>query len=165
MGVSGCGKTTIAALLAARLGWQLAEADAFHSAGNVEKMRNAIPLTDEDRGPWLDAIAEWIDAARAAHRPGVVTCSALKRRYRERLSAGRDDVRFVYLRGTYDLIARRIAERAHDYMPAALLQSQFDALEEPETDENPIVVSIEQPPEKIVAEIVGALQLASRGNS
>jgi len=164
MGVSGCGKTTIAALLAARLGWQLAEADAFHSAANVEKMRNAIPLTDEDRGPWLDAIAEWIDAARAAHRPGVVTCSALKRRYRERLSAGRDGVRFVYLRGTYDLIARRIAERAHDYMPAALLQSQFDALEEPETDENPIVVSIEQPPEKIVAEIVGALQLASRGN-
>lgn len=165
MGVSGCGKTTIAGLLAARLGWQLAEADAFHSAANVEKMRNGIALTDEDRGPWLDAIAQWIDAARAAHRPGVVTCSALKRRYRDRLSGGSDDVRFVYLQGSYDLIARRIAARAHEYMPAALLQSQFDALEEPGADENPIVVSIAQPPATIVAEIVGALGLTSRGNS
>jgi len=157
MGVSGSGKTTIAALLAARLGWRLAEADAFHSPANVAKMRSGIPLTDADREPWLGAIAAWIDGVRAAGSRGVVTCSALKRRYRERLARGRDDVRFVYLRGDYALIAARIAARTHEYMPSSLLRSQFDALEEPAADENPIVVAIDRPPAEIVDEVVAAL--------
>lgn len=157
MGVSGSGKTTVAGLLAARLGWRLAEADAFHSAANVAKMRNGIPLTDADREPWLAAIAGWIDALRAAGARGVVTCSALRRRYRERLARGRDDVRFVYLRGDYDLVAERIAARTHEYMPPSLLRSQFETLEEPGTEENPIVVAIDQPPQAIVEAVVAAL--------
>jgi gluconokinase len=157
MGVSGCGKTTVAARLADRLRWQLAEADMFHSAANIAKMRSAIPLTDADRWPWLDGIAKWIDAGRSAHRPGVITCSALKRRYREIIIGDRPDVRLVYLKGDYDLIARRMATREEHYMPVGLLQSQFDALEEPGPDENAIVVSIEPRPEDIVAEIVAAL--------
>lgn len=158
MGVSGCGKTTIAALLAERLGWQLAEADEFHSAANVAKMKGGIALTDEDRGPWLDAIARWIDGVRAAGSHGVVTCSALRRRYRDRLAAGRDDVRFVYLRGDYALVAARLAARTHAYMPASLLKSQFDTLEEPGPDENPIVVAIDRPPAAIVDEVLAALR-------
>jgi gluconokinase len=158
MGVSGSGKTTVAAELAHRLGWQLAEADMFHSPANVEKMRSGIPLTDEDRWPWLAAIAKWIDEARASGRPGVITCSALKRRYREIIIGDRPDVRLVYLKGDYDLIARRMAAREHHYMPVGLLQSQFDALEEPGPDENAIVVPIDSAPEDIVEKIVGELR-------
>jgi carbohydrate kinase (thermoresistant glucokinase family) len=157
MGVSGCGKTTVAAQLAERLGWQLAEADMFHSPANVEKMRGGIPLTDEDRWPWLAAIAKWIDAARAAGKPGVITCSALKRRYRDIIVGDRPDVRLVYLKGDYGLIAGRMAARAHHYMPVGLLQSQFDALEEPGADENAIVVPIDAAPEEIVAKIVASV--------
>jgi gluconokinase len=163
MGVSGCGKTTIAGLLAARLGWRLAEADAFHSPANVAKMRGGIPLTDADREPWLDAIARWIDEVRAAGGRGVVTCSALRRRYRERLARGRGDVRFVYLRGDYALIAGRLTARTHEYMPSSLLVSQFETLEEPGPDENPIVVEIDRAPEAIVDEVVG--RLMSPGSS
>jgi gluconokinase len=163
MGVSGCGKTTIAGLLAARLGWQLAEADAFHSPENVAKMRSGIPLTDADREPWLDGIAAWIDEVRAAGSRGVVTCSALARRYRERLARGRDDVRFVYLRGDYALIAGRLAARTHAYMPPSLLQSQFDTLEEPGPEENPIVVPVDQEPGAIVDEVLA--RLTSPGSS
>ena len=159
MGVSGSGKTTVAAALAQRLGWQLAEADRFHSPANVEKMRSGIPLTDEDRWPWLAAIAKWIDEARASGRPGVITCSALKRRYREVIMGDRPDVRLVYLKGDYDLIARRMAAREHHYMPLGLLRSQFDALEEPGPDENAVVVPIESPPEEIVEEILAELRL------
>lgn len=161
MGVSGCGKTTVAAQLAERLGWQLAEADMFHSPANVEKMRSAIALTDEDRWPWLAAIAKWIDAARATGKPGVITCSALKRRYRDIIVGDRPDVRLVYLKGDYDLIAGRMAAREHHYMPVGLLQSQFDALEEPGPDENAIVVSIASRPEDIVEEVVAALHASS----
>jgi gluconokinase len=157
MGVSGCGKTTVAAQLAERLGWQLAEADMFHSPANVAKMRSGIALTDEDRWPWLAAIAKWIDAARAAGKPGVITCSALKRRYREIIVGDRPDVRLVYLKGDYALIARRMAARAHHYMPVGLLQSQFDALEEPGPDEKAIVVPIGSPPSEIVTQIVTAI--------
>lgn len=157
MGVSGCGKTTIAELLAARLGWQLAEADAFHSPANVAKMRSGVPLTDADREPWLDAIAGWIDRVRAAGSRGVVTCSALRRRYRERLARGRDDVRFVYLRGDHALIARRLAARSHEYMPSSLLKSQFDTLEEPGPDENAIVAGIDREPGVIVEQVIAAL--------
>ena len=152
MGVSGCGKSTVAARLAERLGWDLAEADTFHCAANVEKMRSGIALTDEDRWPWLDAIAAWIGAARAQDRPCIVACSALKRRYRERLAGGHGDVRFVYLKGDYDLVASRIAGRTGHYMPLALLQSQYDALEEPAADEKALVLSIERPVEALVEE-------------
>src|SRR5512138_2398168 len=107
MGVSGSGKTTVAKLLAERLGWQFAEADEFHSPANVAKMRGGMPLTDEDREPWLAAIAEFIDEARASAKPAVVTCSALKRRYRDILVGPRRDVALVYLKGDYDTIASR----------------------------------------------------------
>ena len=122
-------------------------------------MRAGVPLTDEDRAPWLDAIAAWIDAIRAANEHGVVTCSALKRAYRERLAHGHRDVRFVYLRGERDLVAQRMSGREGHYMPLALLQSQFDTLEEPGPDEHPLAVSIEAQPEEIVAAIEAALGL------
>jgi len=157
MGVSGCGKTTVAGLLARRLGWQAAEADDFHSPANVAKMRAGTPLADEDRWPWLAAIAAWIDKALAQGKPGVVTCSALKRSYRDVIIGKREAVRLVYLKGSYELIARRLAERKHEYMPASLLASQFEALEEPGPGENPIVVPIELSTEAIVERILGSL--------
>ena len=150
MGVSGCGKSTVASKLAERLGWSLAEADSFHSPANVGKMRSGTPLTDEDRWPWLDAIATWIDEQRAKGNSSVVACSALRRVYRERLSSGHDDVRFVYLRGDYDVIASRLAGRTGHYMPPSLLASQFQTLEEPGSDENPLVMDVERPIDEIV---------------
>ncbi|HEX4331123.1 MAG TPA: gluconokinase [Usitatibacter sp.] len=165
MGVSGCGKTTVAGLLAQHLGWQVGEADLFHSPANVAKMRAGIPLTDEDRWPWLAAIAAWIDAALAQGKPGVITCSALKRSYRDVIIGKREAVRLVYLQGSYEVIARRIASRQHDYMPPILLQSQFDALEEPGPDENPIVVSVELSPEQIVQRILATLIPAPSGSA
>ena len=156
MGVSGCGKTTVAGLLAQRLGWQLAEADDFHSPENVARMRAGIALTDEDRRPWLRAIAAWIDEALSQGKSGVVTCSALKRRYRDVLIGDREGVRLVYLKGSYEVIAARIAARRHEYMPASLLKSQFDALEEPGPDEHPIVVPVELTPHEIVEAILGS---------
>jgi gluconokinase len=153
MGVSGCGKTTIAHRLAQRLHREFAEADIFHSAANVDKMRVGVPLTDADRWPWLDAIAAWIDKARKEGRPCVVTCSALKRAYRERLAHGHDDVRFVYLQGSYETVAGRLEGRKGHYMPPSLLQSQYDALEEPGTDEHPVVMSIEEPADVLVEKL------------
>ena len=111
MGVSGCGKSTIGALLAQRLRWEFEDADWFHPASNVDKMHSGIPLTEEDRRPWLNAIAAWIDATRRAGGHGVIACSALKRRYRNVLIGDRADVRLVYLKGDETLIARRIATR------------------------------------------------------
>jgi gluconokinase len=157
MGVSGCGKSTIAARLAQRLGWDFAEADTFHSPRNVEKMRSGIPLTDADRWPWLDAIAAWIGAARDEGRSCIVACSALKRRYRERLASGHGDLRFVYLRGDYGVVATRLAGRSGHYMPLSLLQSQYDALEEPGPEEDPIVASIADPVESIVDAVMREL--------
>jgi gluconokinase len=157
MGVSGCGKTTVASRLAQRLQWQFVEADAFHSAANIEKMRAGIPLSDEDRRPWLDAIATWITAARAQGTPCIVACSALKRSYRERLARGAEDVRFVYLRGELETVAARMAGRTGHYMPVSLLKSQFEALEEPGSDEDPIVLSIDSPVEALLDEIVATL--------
>jgi carbohydrate kinase (thermoresistant glucokinase family) len=157
MGVSGSGKTTVGTLLARRLGWPFADADAFHPPENVARMRAGIALTDADRGPWLEAIARWIDAARASGGGGVVACSALKRRYRDRILGGRDDVRLVHLDGPYDLVARRMAERPHHYMPVTLLKSQFDALEKPGTGERALVLPIDAPPGDIVERIVAAL--------
>jgi gluconokinase len=157
MGVSGSGKTTIGAQLALRLHWEFADADWFHPPANVEKMHAGIPLEDADRWPWLEAIARWIDARRHARQHGIVTCSALKRRYRAVLIGDRADVRLIYLKGEEALIARRIAARHEHFMPASLLQSQFDALEEPGPEERAIVVSIESSPHEIVEKILAEL--------
>lgn len=154
MGVSGSGKTTIGKGLADRLGWEFQDADGFHPAANVEKMRAGIPLTDEDRWPWLHAIAAWIDETRRAGRHGVVTCSALKRAYREILVGDRDDVCLVHLAGEREVIARRMAARHGHFMPPTLLDSQFAALEAPGRDERPVVAAIEATPEAIVADIL-----------
>ncbi|MEN3352598.1 MAG: gluconokinase [Betaproteobacteria bacterium] len=159
MGVSGSGKTTVAALLAALLRWELADADAFHPATNIQKMNSGIPLTDEDRWPWLQAIAAWIDDTRRAGSHGIVACSALKRSYRDILVGTRHDVRLVYLKGDAALIGQRAAGRRGHFMPIALLPSQFDTLEEPRADENPIVVFIDADPKAVAARILAALQI------
>ncbi len=162
IGVSGSGKTTVAALLAERLRWAFEDGDDFHPPANVEKMRSGVALTDEDRGPWLDAIAAWIDATRNAGGHGVVACSALKRRYRSVLMGGRPDVRLIYLQGDRDLIARRLAPRHGHFMPASLLQSQFEALEEPGPDEDPVTVSVAQRPHEIVERVLALLPVPRR---
>ncbi|MGO9996699.1 MAG: gluconokinase [Acetobacteraceae bacterium] len=158
MGVSGSGKTTIARGVAEREGWRLLEGDAFHPPSNVAKMHAGTPLTDEDRWPWLRAIAHEIDAMRARGEQGVVACSALKRSYRDILIGDRTDVVLVYLQGSKALIAERIASRKGHFMPAALLDSQFATLEEPGPDEHPIVVSIGTSPEAIVDAVVDGLK-------
>lgn len=165
MGVSGAGKSTVGLLLAQRLGWMFRDADEFHPAANVDKMQRGVPLTDEDRAPWLAAIAGWIDETRRSGRQGVVTCSALKRRYRDVLVGDRADVRLVYLKGDEVMIAGRMAARRDHFMPASLLRSQFAALEEPAREENPIVVSIEPEPSEIVARILSELGISGRGPS
>jgi gluconokinase len=159
MGVSGSGKTTVAALLAGRLRWPFEDGDDFHPPANVEKMHGGVPLTDEDCWPWLDAIAAWIDGTRRAGGRGVVACSALKRRYRDVLLGGRPDVRLVYVPGDRTLLARRLAARYGHLMPAGLLASQSDALEEPGPDEDPVVVSVEPRPREIVARILSLLRI------
>jgi gluconokinase len=158
MGVSGSGKTTIAANLAERLGWTFEDGDRFHPASNVAKMSAGQPLTDDDRWPWLQAIADEID--RVARNSGhvVIACSALKRAYRELLVHGRDDVRIVFLDGSQALIADRIARRKGHFMPPGLLDSQFKTLEPPQADEHPITVSIDAPVEVIVENIVAQLR-------
>jgi gluconokinase len=160
MGVSGSGKSTVGALLALRLRWEFEDADWFHPASNVEKMHNGVPLTDEDRRPWLGAIAAWIAETRRSGGHGVIACSALKRRYRNVLVGNRADVRLVYLKGDEAIIARRIATRHEHFMPRSLLHSQYAALEEPGPDENPIIVSIEPAPREIVAQVLSALNMA-----
>ena len=157
MGVSGCGKSTIASMLAHRLNWIYEDGDWFHPQSNVRKMHAGEPLTDEDRWPWLHGIAAWIDATRRVGNHGTVACSALKRAYRDILVGKRTDVRIVYLKGEQDLIARRLAARDGHFMPPSLLESQFAALEEPQPDEHPIVVSIVPHPREIVEEIVKRL--------
>jgi gluconokinase len=159
MGVSGSGKSTVGALLASRLRWEFEDADWFHPASNVDKMHAGVPLTDEDRQPWLAAIAAWIDKTRRSGGHGVIACSALKRGYRDVLMGDRPDVSLVYLKGDESLIARRIATRHEHFMPQSLLHSQFEALEEPGPDEHPVIVSIEREPREIVARILSALNL------
>ena len=162
MGVSGAGKSTIASRLAQRLNRTLLEGDTLHPPQNVEKMKRGIPLADEDRLPWLLAIAAKIDAARKAREPIVVTCSALKRAYRATLAAGDGDVGFVYLKGAKDLIARRLASRVGHFMPPQLLDSQFAALQEPEADEPSIIVAIDPAPDAIVESIVARFVMQER---
>jgi carbohydrate kinase (thermoresistant glucokinase family) len=159
MGVSGSGKTTIAALLGQRLGWQFQDADWFHPRANVEKMHSGVPLTDEDRWPWLAAIAQWLDGCIASDKPGIVGCSALKRAYRDVLVGDRrrGEVGLVFLNGSKELIGRRLAARHDHFMPASLLDSQFATLEPPGPDEAPIEVSIDAMPSEIVDAIVEQL--------
>jgi gluconokinase len=156
-GVSGSGKSTIASMLAHRLHWIYEDADWFHPKSNIEKMHAGRPLTDEDRWPWLHAIAAWIDATRHIGNHGVIACSALKRAYRDILVGERPDVQIVFLKGDRELIARRLAARDAHFMPPSLLDSQFAALEEPQADERPIVVSIVPHPREIVENIVREL--------
>jgi gluconokinase len=155
MGVSGSGKTTVGELVAARLGWRYAEADEFHPASNVAKMAAGQPLTDEDRLPWLRAIAAWIDARIAEGQPAVVTCSALRRAYRDVLR--RPQVRFVYLRADRELIARRLTERRGHFFKVGLLESQFRTLEEPGQDEGAATVTIAGAPEEIAEAVLAAV--------
>ena len=162
MGVSGAGKSTVASKLAARLDRPLVEGDSLHPPSNIAKMSQGIPLDDDDRLPWLKAIAARIDAARRAGQPIIVTCSALKRSYREILTDGHDDIGFVYLQGGRDLIAQRLAARKGHFMPPGLLDSQFAALQEPADDEPSIVIAIDAAPEDIVASIVEKFALAPR---
>jgi gluconokinase len=140
MGVSGCGKSTVAGLLAGRLGWDFEEGDDLHPAANVAKMASGHRLDDVDRWPWLVKVAEWIGNHIDVGRSGIITCSALKQSYRDVLRGER--VVFVYLAGTREQIARRLAARHGHYMPASLLDSQFDALEPPTPEENSITVEI-----------------------
>lgn len=158
MGVSGSGKTTVAALLAGRLGWEFVDADDFHPPANVLKMHGGAPLTDADRAPWLTAMAAWVEATRAVGRHGVLACSALKRGYRRVLTDGHADVRVVYLRGDKALIGRRQAARHNHFMPPSLVDSQFATLEEPGPEEHPLTVSVAPQPDAIVDGIVRALR-------
>ncbi len=158
MGVSGSGKTTIAKGIAAAFGCAFQEGDALHPPANVEKMRAGTPLTDDDRWPWLDKIAAVIDGWRAKGESGVLTCSALKRAYRDRIIGDRADVRLVYLKGSKELIGKRVAARHHDYMPASLLDSQFATLQEPTPDEHPVVVDVGGVPDVVIVEVVRLLR-------
>jgi carbohydrate kinase (thermoresistant glucokinase family) len=153
MGVSGGGKSTVARALAERLGWPLAEGDDFHSPANIAKMHSGTALNDADRMPWLEAIAAWIDERRKAGRFGIVTCSALKRAYRDLLSAGRPDVLFIFLKGSPVVMAGHLAGRHGHFMPASLLSSQFETLEEPGRDEPVLTVDAALPVDAIVSEI------------
>lgn len=155
-GVSGSGKTTIGKLLARRLGWPYAEADAFHSAANVAKMAAGTPLSDADRWPWLRAIAAWIDERIAKGEHGVVSCSALRRSYRDVLR--RPEARFVYLRGNPELIAARVAVRKEHFFKLGMLDSQFAILEEPSEDEHVISVASAEKPDQIVEEVIAVLR-------
>jgi len=157
MGVSGSGKTTLGLLLASRLSWPYAEADGFHSAANVAKMAAGHPLTDDDRWPWLRSIAAWIDERIARGETGVVTCSALKRSYRDVLR--RPAARFVYLRGSHELIASRMAARTGHYFKPGMLDSQFADLEAPTADEGVVDVGIDGEPAKIVDDIIAATRV------
>jgi carbohydrate kinase (thermoresistant glucokinase family) len=157
MGVSGSGKTTIGEKLAARMSWRYEDADTFHPPSNVAKMSAGQPLTDEDRWPWLKAIAAEIDRACTAGERLVIGCSALRRIYRDVLVHGRDDVRFIYLDGTQALIADRIGQRKGHFMPPGLLTSQFQTLEPPLPDERAMTVSIDAQVEVIIDRIISQL--------
>ena len=156
-GVSGSGKTTVGAMLAGRLGWLFADADDFHPAANIAKMRAGIPLTDEDRLPWLRAIAAWMDEQIALNNPGVIACSALKRSYRDVLLGGRSQAQMVFLAVDRQVLAARLAARHGHFFPQQLLSSQFDALEPPQPDERVISVAPGTDPAATVAAIIAVL--------
>jgi gluconokinase len=158
-GVSGAGKTTIGKLLADELGWQFYEADDFHPRSNIEKMRRGRPLTDEDRWPWLERLREQLTRSVAAKEDAVLACSALKRAYREHLRVS-GEVKFVFLRGDYALIAKQLCHRRGHFMNPELLRSQFADLEEPKSDEDVLTIELGRTPEELVKEIKTNLGLA-----
>ena len=158
MGVSGSGKSTIASHLAERLGWAFEDGDKFHPPSNVAKMSAGHPLTDEDRWPWLQAIADEVDRICESGGHVVIACSALKRAYRDVLIHGRKDIGLVFLDGRQSLIAERMARRQNHFMPPGLLDSQFKTLERPDASEHPLTVSIDAPVETIVQDIVDKLR-------
>lgn len=149
MGVAGSGKSTVAHALRDRLGWSIAEGDDFHPAANITKMSSGTPLTDEDRWPWLDLIAEWTAAHDGAGESTIVTCSALRRIYRDRLRAAPGRTVFVHLVGGQDLLSGRMAERTDHFMPPSLLPSQFAALEPLEDDEEGFAIDINRSVDEI----------------
>ena len=157
-GVSGAGKTTIGQLLAEEFGWRFYEADDFHSQANTDKMRQGVPLTDEDRWPWLENLGELIKRCVAAGENAVLACSALKEAYRRRLRVNAD-VKLVFLRGHYELIANQLRHRRGHFMNPALLQSQFADLEEPQPGEASIVIELGRSPRKLVQEIKSKLRI------
>jgi carbohydrate kinase (thermoresistant glucokinase family) len=159
MGVSGSGKSTIGEALSRRLGWRYEDGDSFHPAANVAKMSAGQPLTDEDRWPWLKAIAAEIERCRQGQEHIIIACSALRKAYRDILVHGQDDTRIVYLDGSQNLIADRLQRRKGHFMPPGLLDSQFATLEPPGPDERPVVVCIDAPVETIVDQILQQLQL------
>lgn len=158
MGMAGAGKTTVGTCLAMQIGWRFFDADSFHPAVNIAKMRRGIPLTDADREPWLIRVQTLIAGLLAYEVSAVIACSALKRRYRERLWTGHPDVRLVYLKADYALLRRRLAQRRGHFVGADLLPSQIEILEEP-VAESAVIVDAALPPEEIVAAIRQALSL------
>lgn len=157
MGVSGSGKSTVAALLAERLGWIFVDGDSFHTPEHIAKMHAGRALDDEDRAPWLARIAAWIRQRLEADESGVVVCSALRRSYRDLLTGGSRRVRIVYLEGDKEVIAGRLAHRHGHFMAPGLLASQFAVLEPPGPDEHPITVGILEAPEAVTAQILARL--------
>lgn len=158
MGVSGSGKSTIAVMIAERLGYTFAEADNFHSPDSVKKMESGIALQDDDRWPWLERLGTWMSGKAHAGESTVITCSALKRSYRDVLREGAHDVDFIHLHGSVDLIRDRMAGRSGHYMPVSLLQSQVDTLEPLGEDEHGIIVDLAKTPEQIVDEAIAWLK-------
>jgi gluconokinase len=157
-GVSGAGKTTIGKLLAEQLGWRFLEADDFHPRANIEKMRSRRPLTDEDRWPWLERLRDQISISLASKQDAVLACSALKRAYREHLRVS-GEVKFVFFRGDYALIAERLRHRRGHFMNPELLRSQFADLEEPKSDEDGLTIELGRTPHELVEEIKTRLNL------
>ena len=155
MGVAGSGKTTVGKTLATHLGWGFYDADDFHPPENIIKMASGIPLNDADRAPWLATLHQLISSSLKADRPGVLACSALKERYRQQLVGDNEDVKIVYLKGSYELIWSRMSRRMEHYMKPQMLQSQFEALEEP-TDA--LTIDISMPMEDIVREILKSME-------
>ena len=165
MGVSGSGKTAVAEILAECLGWPFQEGDALHSESNLEKMRAGHPLNDSDRQDWLATIADWVERRLDAGENGLVTCSALKRSYRDMINRRGSGVLFVFLEGSKATITPRLAARRAHFMPPSLLDSQFETLEEPGPDEPHIRVDIDPPPEVIAQRILQELESQLRSAS
>ncbi|MDN5895034.1 MAG: gluconokinase [Nocardioides sp.] len=158
MGVSGSGKSTVADLLSTRLGWPFMEGDSLHPDSNIAKMESGQPLTDQDRWPWLEKVAAWIEARHAAEEDGIITCSALKRSYRDVLNRRGEGVVFVHLTGERQTLEDRMHKRAGHFMPPEMLTSQLETLEEPRPDEPSIRVPIELSPTAIVDETMKQLE-------
>ena len=159
MGVSGCGKSTVAALLAGRLGWPFEEGDSLHPQANIDKMAAGHPLDDDDRWPWLEKVAEWVEERLDAGENALITCSALKRSYRDMINRRGTGVQFVYLASSKETIGARLATRQGHFMPPALLDSQFADLEEPTPDEPALRIDVGPAPAVIADEVVTAFAL------